>query len=291
MEIRCLHEGRFKLAEGPVWCDRTQAVWWVNMVDTPAVYRLGWGTDTPQVFPAPLPVTGLALTEGDHLLVGSVGEVLRLDPRAGSFTRAIRLEEDRPGNRCNELGVDPAGNLWVGTMTNNLDGTAVDPGAGALIRIAADGRQRVMQDGIGIPNTLVWTAEGDLLTADSVTGVISRLRLDGSGAVASATPLHGPIDLGVPDGSALAVDGTLWNARWSGGCLIGIAPDGTEAARIGIPGGNITSACFAGPNLDMLVVTSSGWGLLAEDRASLPQAGGIFAVTGAGHGRPVARFA
>ena len=57
MKIGCLYQGKFKLAEGPVWCDRTRSVWWVDMVDMPAVYRLSWGADQPQVFFAPLVVT------------------------------------------------------------------------------------------------------------------------------------------------------------------------------------------------------------------------------------------
>ena len=40
MKILCLYEGHFKLAEGPIWCERSQSLWWVNMVEPAAVYRL-----------------------------------------------------------------------------------------------------------------------------------------------------------------------------------------------------------------------------------------------------------
>ncbi len=291
MKVRCLYEGQFKLAEGPVWCARSQSLWWVNMVDPAAVYRLPWGDAQPQVFPAPRPVTGIALTEDGFLLAGSLGGLLRLDPTTGSWALVLRIEGDRPGNRCNEIGVDPQGNLWVGTMSDNLSGAAVVPDAGAIFRITPDGAQQKVLGSIGIPNTLVWDARGQLLTADSLTGVVRRVRLNGSAMPTDIAILHGPIDLGVPDGSALAIDGTLWNARWSGGCLIGIAPDGTQVGRVDIPGGNITSACFAGPDLSDLVVTTSRWGFSAEDLSRIPKAGSVFAVQGVGRGTPQMRFA
>ena len=291
MKTRCLFDGRFKLAEGPVWCERSQSLWWVNMVDPPAVYRLAWGSTEPQIFPAQAPVTGVALSEGGHILVGTIGGLLRLDPVSGVFAPIVRLEGDRPGNRCNEMGVDPMGNLWVGTMTNNLSGASVDPSAGALFRVTHDGRQSVILDGIGIPNTLVWDASGRLITADSLTGVIRRVQLSDVGNVANVEILHGPIDLGVPDGSALSSDGTLWNARWSAGCILGISPDGMVSHRVDLPGGNITSACFAGPDLSTLVVTSSLWGLSDADLARQPQSGGLFAIEGIGAGLPGPRFA
>ena len=176
-------------------------------------------------------------------------------------------------------------------MTDNLSGADIVPDAGAIFRIDPAGAQQIVLGGIGIPNTLAWDNEGRLLTADSLTGVVRRVRLDGFGKAKGVSILHGPIDLGVPDGSALAQDGTLWNARWSAGCLIGISSGGAEVGRIEIPGGNVTSACFAGPNLDCLVVTTSCWGLTDKLRADVPQAGGVFVVDGIGRGSIQMRYA
>lgn len=291
MKIECLYEGRFKLAEGPVWCDQTQSLWWVNMVEPSAVYRLVWGEAEPEIFIAPCAVTGVVLTQDGYILAASVGVVFRLDPRSGSFEPVIRLTVDKPGNRCNEISVDPWGNLWIGTMTNNLSGAEVNPTSGALIRIAPDGLQCVVLDEIGIPNTIVWDARGCLLTADSATGAVRRLQFSSTGMVTDVSILHGPVDIGVPDGSALAADGTLWNARWSAGCLLGIDSNGRVIKKIDVPGGNITSACFAGPDLNRLVVTSSSWGLSEEELARLPEAGGIFAIEGVGTGMKSNRYA
>jgi sugar lactone lactonase YvrE len=144
---------------------------------------------------------------------------------------------------------------------------------------------------LGIPNTLVWDARGRLLTADSLSGVIRRITVTPDGS-AERIEILAEGGAGVPDGSALAADGTLWNARWSAGCLLGFGPDGRVAGQIEVPGGNITSACFAGPDLDTLIVTSSRWGLSDEDLARMPQAGAVFAVKGLGRAAgPQPRFA
>lgn len=290
--IRCLYDGHFKLAESPLWCERSQSVWWVNMLEPSAIYRLRWNSEAPEVFSAPYPVTGIVLAQDDSLLVGSVGSLLRLDPSSGKIDPVLELKGDHPGNRCNEMGVDPKGRLWVGTMTDNLSGADVEAKGGALFRISAESTVEKMLDKIGIPNTLIWSAEGDVLfTADSYSGIMRRMRLDEEGRIASVEALHGPGNCGVPDGSALATDETLWNARWSAGCLLAIGPDGEERGRIEIPGGNITSACFAGPDRDTLVVTASLWGLSAKDLADCPQAGGVFALEVGSVGVPVPRFA
>jgi len=33
-------------------------------------------------------------------------------------------------------------------------------------------------------------------------------------------------DYGIPDGSAIDVDGCVWNARWDGGAILRITPEG-----------------------------------------------------------------
>jgi len=61
---------------------------------------------------------------------------------------------------------------------------------------------------------------------------------------------------------------------------------------VAIPAPQVTSACFGGPDLDILYVTSAAIGMDDEGLAAYPDAGGLFAVTGLGiRGRPTRRFA
>jgi len=262
------------------------------MVSPSAVFRLRWGETEPDVFPAPQRVTGLVLAEDDLPLVGSTDRIFRLEVVSGDLVPVFAWPGLGNATRCNEMGVDPWGNLWVGTMTNNLVGAEIDPRAGTLVRIAADGSVETMRTGLGIPNTLVWADQGrSLLSADSLTGIIFRYRLDPDGRLAAAEKFHGPSGTGLPDGSALARDGNLWNARWSDGSVMALSREGAEVERIPLAAGNVTSACFAGPNLDCLVVTTARWGLSPEDLAKQPRAGAIMCVGGCGQGLPTRRFA
>ena len=69
MNVRCLYDGKFMLSESPLWCERTHSLWWVNMVGPSAVYRLPWGQEEPEVFPSSVPVTSIAFSEDNNLLI------------------------------------------------------------------------------------------------------------------------------------------------------------------------------------------------------------------------------
>jgi sugar lactone lactonase YvrE len=61
----------------------------------------------------------------------------------------------------------------------------------------------------------------------------------------------------VPDGSAIDEEGYLWNARWDGGCVIRIAPDGELDRVVEMPARRPTSCAFGGDNMKTLYVTSA----------------------------------
>lgn len=49
---------------------------------------------------------------------------------------------------------------------------------------------------------------------------------------------------------------------------------------VSIPASRVTSVMFGGPNLDILYVTTSRFGLSDEQKEQQPLAGSVFAVTG-----------
>lgn len=51
---------------------------------------------------------------------------------------------------------------------------------------------------------------------------------------------------------------------------------------VSIPASRVTSVMFGGPNLDILYVTTSRFGLSDEEKEQQPLAGSVFAVTGLG---------
>ena len=66
---------------------------------------------------------------------------------------------------------------------------------------------------------------------------------------------------GIPDGLAVAADGSVWVAIADGGCVIAFEPDGSERTRLPVPLPMVTSVCFGGDDLrDLYVVTGSRGG-------------------------------
>ena len=93
------------------------------------------------------------------------------------FETLAIVEPDLQDNRLNEGRVGPDGAFWVGTMQNNLnpDGSPkeISRNSGAIYRVAPDGRTTQMTPReFGIVNTLAWTTDGRLLSADTVRNEI-----------------------------------------------------------------------------------------------------------------------
>ena len=64
-----------------------------------------------------------------------------------------------------------------------------------------------------------------------------------------------------PDGMAIDSEGKLWVALWGGSKVVRCDPaSGRVTGEIPIQSKNVTSCCFAGENLDTLIITSSGEG-------------------------------
>ncbi|PSN54701.1 hypothetical protein C0J52_04891, partial [Blattella germanica] len=85
---------------------------------------------------------------------------------------------------------------------------------------------------------------------------------------------------GLPDGMTMDNNGNLWVACFFGGRVININPRTGELIRfVEIPAKRVTSLMFGGPNLDILYVTTSRYGLSKEQVKTQPLAGSVFAVS------------
>jgi sugar lactone lactonase YvrE len=61
---------------------------------------------------------------------------------------------------------------------------------------------------------------------------------------------------GVPDGLAVAADGSVWVAMAGGGLVVGWGADGQRIAELAVPQPLVTSVCFGGADLtDLFILT------------------------------------
>ena len=253
---------RFKLAEAPHWDRCEQALYWVDIAGFKALRSDARGFESWQFNE---PVSAFIPCERGDALVTLASGVYRLDLRSARSAPALTLFADPDpvfGNRPNEARCDAQGRLWLGTMQNNLDARGddlpVDRVSGGLFCLEADGSVRQLLSQIGIANTLLWPPDtNQLLTADSLEGVIYRYPLLPDGTLGVRDIWAGEHARGVPDGSATDSQGYVWNARWGGSCLLRYAPDGCVDSIIELPVSHPTSCTFGGADLQTLFVTSA----------------------------------
>ena len=126
----------------------------------------------------------------------------------------------------------------------------LDPESGELLR---------RLDGIGFPNGIAFADDGErLFVVDSAADAI--VRFERRGGAWSGPTVHAHVG-GGPDGIAFDRDGQLFVAAFEADEVAVLAPDGTLAATIPTgPGSRPTNLCFAGDDLDTLVVTAARGG-------------------------------
>ncbi len=292
-EVACLVPAGDWTGEGAVWHEGEQALYWVD-ISRFLVHRYDPASRATWSWLFGEPPTTLALTDRpDTLAVAVGGRIVLFKPRTDARADFAFPETNWPMARLNDGRADPAGNLWVGSMQNNVAGDGsdrpiTDRAAGRLFRVAPDGLVTVIKTGIGISNTFAWSPDATrFYFADTLANAIHVFDYDAlTGTVSNERPFFVGHDRGSPDGSAVDAAGTLWNARYGGACVVGVAPDGTVADLIEMPCDNVTTCTFGGPGLTTLYITTARGGSSPGSRL----AGSLYAVEMEAPGLPENRF-
>ena len=269
------------VAESPIWDDETGMLYWVDIIGK-SVFRSDVSGPAAAVWKTEDFPTAIALTsDPDHAILAMASGVRDLDFGSGK-TELLCTPDGMAGNRLNEGKCDPQGRFWVGSMqTNlNLDGSNrdMDRNSGALFRIDGSyGVSRQSEHEFGISNTLAWSPDHrTLYFGDTIRNVIFAYDFDpNDGVVGARRVLVEGYTRGLPDGSAIDADGCLWNARFGGGVVIRITPDGHIDREIEVPVTNPTSCAFAGLDRRLLVVTSATFTLSPSQLAANPVEGSV----------------
>ncbi|UCH25856.1 MAG: SMP-30/gluconolactonase/LRE family protein [Trueperaceae bacterium] len=291
MKIEVFSDVANLVGESPSWSADEGALYWVDIVGK-TIYR--HGPAGLESWAAPDLACGVVPRRRGGLIASVLKDLMSFDPEAGTFSAFATIESDRPANRNNEMKCDPQGRLWLGTMQNNVaedgSGIPITANTGALYRIGAGGETTRMLDNIGISNTLAWTPEGgQMFFADTLANRIDRFAFEpSSGALSGQESYFEGSLFGLPDGSAMDSEGYLWNARFGGGCLLRIAPDGSIDRKVDLPVTNPTSCVFGGENLDTLYITSACFEL---EVAKTPHEGAVLAAYPGVRGLPTHAFA
>lgn len=283
---RVVLEARARLGEGPVWDERTQSLFWVDIYNH-RVHQYFPDRGAGRVFDVGDVVGCVALTRADALLVALRHRIARLDLVSGRLDVLATLEDADATCRFNDGKCDPQGRFWVGTASR-------EPGRAALYRFDADGSLRVMETGLTISNGLGWSPDGGTFyLTDSPARTIYAYDFDAArGEIRNRrafAELAGADS--VPDGLAVDAEGCLWSAQWDGGCVLRLGADGRERQRLELPVVRPTSCAFGGAELRDLYITSASVALSEEQLEQSFHSGDLFCVRLEVAGLPPHRFA
>ncbi|MDW5598675.1 SMP-30/gluconolactonase/LRE family protein [Conexibacter stalactiti] len=286
------------LAEGPRWDEAAGLLHWVDM-SAGMWHRFdpARGPLSPRALgqrvSAIVPRTGgghVAAVDGALLLLGERGVEQRriavVAPGAGVAPGAAGPPATAADLVLNDGACDARGRLWIGTASR-----AGRPD-GALHRVEPDGAVHVARTGISISNGLGWSPDGTTLHhVDSATGIVSAAPFHpDTGALGAPRPLI-EIDRrdGIPDGLAVAADGSIWLAIWGAGEVRRHDPDGRPRGAVTTPGAAQVTSCAIGGG--RLWITTAREGLTPAQRADQPRAGDLFALSLDLPGQPAHAFA
>ncbi len=198
-------------------------------------------------------------TPGDYLVCGTDGlytckgkEISKVRDMTGYFETF---------QRSNDAKADPKGRLFLGSSVWE-DGHEA---SGNLYRL--DGNNiKIMQPNTRISNGMAWNAKRNrFFFSDSPYSAIFVYDYDESTGDITNRRVLFEIEGGTPDGMCIDSEDNLWVAIWGGSRIEKRSSvTGELLGRIDVPAQNTTSCCFYGKDMDTLLITSSGEGLLGE---------------------------
>lgn len=286
-ELVAVGPGPVRLAEGPLWDDARDVVWWVDVFGG-VLHAFDPSTAQDRPYPLGARLASVAPDAGGALLVTADRDVVRFDPDTGA--RAVVAAVDR-GDVLNDGACDPAGRYIVGTAVDE----ASAPGTAALYSVTAT-QFEVVLDGVTISNGLDWSPDGTTLYyVDTPTERIDAFDYDvATGALSSRRIFVDLHDVpGRPDGLCVDAAGGVWAAMAKGGAAVRrFDPDGSASAVVAVPVPNVTSVAFGGPDRRDLWITTSQLHMTPEDLAASPLSGRLFRLAaGDWTGQPITPFA
>ncbi len=245
------------LGEGPLWSADAGAFFWLDIKGR-RLHRLIWAQRQHDSFDLPAEVGCMALMEDGDLALVLPDAICRFRPGEGELRRIAAFDPGGPNRRSNDGAVDRQGRFWFSTVAD--PGWRDEP-TGRLWCCNTAGRVNAVLQGLFMPNGIAAAADGSTLYLSDSHPDLRRIwsfRLDSGDTCLTQRRLF--FDTmgrpGRPDGAAIDEMNCYWMAGVGGGELVRIAPDGRVIDVIPLPVSHPTKACFGGPDLDVLLLTT-----------------------------------
>lgn len=275
-DIQALGSHRCLLGESPLWHPTEKQLY---AVDIPGRQVLRWhaGAEAPEVWRQDAEPGCIAARAGGGLLVARRDGLWALDTTTGAETLVSPPPYDPARLRFNDGKVDPAGRLWIGSISD-----AREPEA-ALYRFDVQGFSAQVP-GLTTSNGLAWSPSAKRMhwsdtkahrvyvaDFDAATSTLSAPRVFAEFKPRAPGEVYG----GRPDGAAMDAEGCYWVAMFEGGCVLRIAPTGEVVQRVELPATCPTMPTFGGDDLRTLFITTAREKRPADELEREPLAGAV----------------
>ncbi|MEQ8860708.1 MAG: SMP-30/gluconolactonase/LRE family protein [Pseudomonadales bacterium] len=251
--------GGYGLVEGPVWLPGRGLAF--SDVLAGGVFLLDGAGRVETLFKHRRGIGGLAFHEAGGLVVS--GRNVSFKPFDGTATVLLLDRDPDAGNvGYNDLTTDAAGRIYVGSLGSSpVFADDREPAAGDLWVIDLDGSARIVGREVWLTNGLGFSPDGrELYHSDSSVRTVWRYPVAEDGDL-GPREVFARTERGVPDGLAVARDGTVWVALAAGGHGVAVFDvAGNQIDFLKIPEPMCTSLCFGGDGLEDLYVVSGSEG-------------------------------
>ena len=262
--------GGCRWAEGPVWFNDLGCLLWSDIPNQ----RILRYTDTPleghgvSVFRSPSNFANGHTRDGQGRLVSCEHGSRRVTRTEidGTLTVLADQFKGKRLNSPNDVVVHSDGSIWFTDPTygilSDYEGYRATPEqpVQGVYRIDASGQITLVADDFAQPNGLVFSPdETKLYIADSAfshdPSFPRHIRVfDVAGGKLANGRVFAHIDVGLPDGIRIDVEGNLWSSAGDG--VHCFAPDGTRLGKIFVPEA-VANLTFGGPMRNRLFITAT----------------------------------
>jgi sugar lactone lactonase YvrE len=279
-----------EVGESPRWDAEEQALYWLDIWDSPSVFRYRPATQEFTQWAPGLPVTGQARRRSGGFVFATRTGLYCWDERTGESQFIEDPEQNNRPVRFNDGSADRQGRFWAGS-TYADDQFRPE---GSLYRMGSDRAVHKVTGGLACSNGLGWSPDNRTMyvTAQFAYELLAFDFDPATGDIVNRRSFAKvPESDGLPDGLTVDADGFVWSAQWGGWRLTRYDPDGRIERVVKLPVPNPTSCVFGGPGLTDLYVTTA-WLLLSDaERRAAPGSGDLFVIHTDIQGLPEPKFA
>ena len=261
-KVELLLDCKNTLGEGITYSSVNNNLYWLDINNKSKLFKLNLSSNKSELFELPEIVTATSVKSNDELILASNNGLNLFTISSKKFERVLNIEDQLKLTRSNDGGSDAHGRFWLGTMQNNFDKDGndipINDNIGKLYKVDIDMNISVAEEGLGIPNTFVWSPNNTkFYFTDTLNGKILSYNFELESGELSNKKDFAQFERGHPDGSTIDTDGCIWNCRWGGSCIVRFTPSGEVDQIIEMPVQNITNCIFGGSDMKTLFITTA----------------------------------